>query len=163
MTAITPLQALRRLVDIARLIDADECPELYNQLQGELAVAGAVLAEAEAAQTVPEGWQLVPKKITPAMERAARNSDGRSTGMHVESPFLLWADMLAAAPQPSAGSAAPAGEVVAWRVTGNYTDLPFKDESLADAYLGGLLKSDPDGGYKKTPLVAAITATKEPK
>lgn len=45
MTAITPLQALRRLVDIARLIDADECPEFYNQLQGELVVAGAVLAE----------------------------------------------------------------------------------------------------------------------
>lgn len=43
-TLITPLQALRRLVDIARLIDADECPELYNQLQGELTVAGAVLA-----------------------------------------------------------------------------------------------------------------------
>lgn len=44
MTDITPLQALRRLVDIARLIDADECPEFYNQLQGELTVAGAVLA-----------------------------------------------------------------------------------------------------------------------
>lgn len=45
MTAITPLQALRRLVDVARLIDADECPELYNQFQAELAVAGTVLAE----------------------------------------------------------------------------------------------------------------------
>lgn len=44
MTDITPLQALRRLVDIARLIDADECPEFYNQLQGELVIAGAVLA-----------------------------------------------------------------------------------------------------------------------
>lgn len=44
MSTITPLQALRRLVDIARLIDADECPEFYNQLQGELTVAGAVLA-----------------------------------------------------------------------------------------------------------------------
>lgn len=45
MSAVTPLQALRRLVDVARLIDADECPELYNQLQAELAVAGSVLAE----------------------------------------------------------------------------------------------------------------------
>lgn len=52
MSLPTHAEALRRLVDVARLIDADECPELYNQLQGELAVAGAVLAgpQAEASQ-----------------------------------------------------------------------------------------------------------------
>lgn len=42
---VTPLEALRHLVDVARLIDADECPELYNELQSVLTVAGAVLAE----------------------------------------------------------------------------------------------------------------------
>lgn len=45
MSAVTPLQSLRRLVDVVRLIDADECPELYNQLQAEITVAGAVLTE----------------------------------------------------------------------------------------------------------------------
>lgn len=144
MSALTPLQSLRRLVDVARLIDADECPDLYNQLQAELTVAGAVLADPakqaedfahflsysglsgepadvmekmrrafEAARPVevlgsaPNDWQLVPKKITPFMERAARNSDGRSTGKLLESPSMLWTDMLAAAPLPEAGSVAP--------------------------------------------------------
>lgn len=45
---------------------------------------------------------------------------------------------------------------VAWRVTGNYTDQPFKDESSADAYLSGLLTTDPDGGYMKSPLYPLI-------
>jgi len=46
MSAITMtlLEALRRLVDVARLIDASECGELYNELQGALTVAGTVLA-----------------------------------------------------------------------------------------------------------------------
>lgn len=45
MRSITPLQALRRLVDVARLIDADECPELYNQLQAELGIAYGVMRD----------------------------------------------------------------------------------------------------------------------
>lgn len=55
-------------------------------------------------------------------------------------------------------AATPTGKPVAWRVTGNYTDQPFKDESSADAYMHGLLSSDPDGGYCKTPLYAAAQA-----
>jgi hypothetical protein len=53
---------------------------------------------------------------------------------------------------------AQAAKPVAWRVTGNYTDQPFKDESSADAYLRGLLSSDPDGGYAKSPLYATSPA-----
>lgn len=48
-----------------------------------------------------------------------------------------------------------AQEAVAWRVTGEFTDLPFKDASAADAYISGLLKTHPEGGYKKSPLYAA--------
>ena len=47
------------------------------------------------------------------------------------------------------------GEPVAYRVTGSYTDLPFKDESSAKAYCRGLLSGDPEGGYRITPLYAA--------
>lgn len=43
------------------------------------------------------------------------------------------------------------GEPVAYRVTGSYTDLPFKDESSAKAYCRGLLSGDPEGGYRITP------------
>jgi hypothetical protein len=42
---MTPLEALRRLVDVVRLLDASECGELYNELQGALTVAGTVLAD----------------------------------------------------------------------------------------------------------------------
>ena len=39
--------ALRRLVDVTRLIDAHECGELYNELQSALYVAGEALHEAD--------------------------------------------------------------------------------------------------------------------
>ena len=48
--------------------------------------------------------------------------------------------------------AVPQGEPVAWMVHGNYTRQPFGMLSSAEAYMGGLLKSDPDGGYHIRPL-----------
>ena len=44
------------------------------------------------------------------------------------------------------------GEPVAWMVYGNYTRQPFGMLSSAEAYMRGLLKSDPDGGYHIRPL-----------
>jgi hypothetical protein len=46
---------------------------------------------------------------------------------------------------------------VAYRVTGAYTDCAFTHKSSAEAYLSGLLSSDPDGGYQITGLYAAPT------
>ena len=39
--------ALRKLVDVTRLIDANECGELYNELQSALYVAGEALHDAD--------------------------------------------------------------------------------------------------------------------
>ena len=54
--------------------------------------------------------------------------------------------------------AVPQGEPVAWMVYGNYTRQPFGMLSSAEAYMGGLLKSDPDGGYHIRPLRYATPA-----
>ncbi|BES72213.1 hypothetical protein RE428_32310 [Marinobacter nanhaiticus D15-8W] len=43
-------------------------------------------------------------------------------------------------------------EPVAYRVTGSYTNQPFRDESTARRYCRGLLSSDPEGGYEVEPL-----------
>ena len=51
--------------------------------------------------------------------------------------------------------AVPQGEPVAWMVYGNYTRQPFGMLSSAEAYMRGLLKSDPDGGYHIRPLTYA--------
>lgn len=48
--------------------------------------------------------------------------------------------------------AVPQGEPVAWMVYGNYTRQPFGMLCSAEAYMRGLLKSDPDGGYHIRPL-----------
>ena len=54
--------------------------------------------------------------------------------------------------------AVPQGEPVAWMVYGNYTRQPFGMLSSAEAYMRGLLKSDPDGGYHIRPLRYATPA-----
>ena len=54
--------------------------------------------------------------------------------------------------------AVPQGEPVAWMVYGNYTRQPFGMLSSAEAYMRGLLKSDPDGGYHIRPLYYATPA-----
>lgn len=51
--AVTPLEALRRLYEVARKVDASESGEFDNALQGELAVAESVLRVAAAAPVVP--------------------------------------------------------------------------------------------------------------
>ena len=51
------------------------------------------------------------------------------------------------------------GEPVAWMVYGNYTRQPFGMLSSAEAYMRGLLKSDPDGGYHIRPLRYATPAS----
>ena len=60
--------ALRRLVDVTRLIDTHECGELYNELQSALYVAGEALHEADTnkpADTVdsPEFQALLPDDL----------------------------------------------------------------------------------------------------
>ena len=54
--------------------------------------------------------------------------------------------------------AVPSGEVVAWMVYGNYTRQPFGMLCSAEAYMRGLLQSDPDGGYHIRPLRYATPA-----
>ena len=46
LCTVTPLEALRRLYDVARKVDAKEAGEFETLLQGELAVAEAALREA---------------------------------------------------------------------------------------------------------------------
>jgi hypothetical protein len=59
-------------------------------------------------------------------------------------------------------------EPVAWRVTGPFEDIPFKDKSSAEAYRKGLNDGYGSDAYSVTPLCtappsveAAIEATKE--
>jgi len=44
-STVTPMLALKRLADIVRQLDAAECPALYNQIQGELAVADMMVRD----------------------------------------------------------------------------------------------------------------------
>jgi len=55
--------------------------------------------------------------------------------------------------------AVPQGEPEAYMVYGNYTRQPFRSIESAQAYMGGLLKSDPEGGYHIRPLFYATPAT----
>ena len=54
--------------------------------------------------------------------------------------------------------AVPQGEPEAYMVYGNYTRQPFRSIESAQAYMGGLLKSDPEGGYHIRPLFYATPA-----
>lgn len=179
MSAITPLQALRRLVDVARLIDADECQELYNQLQAELAVAGAVLAEPQPDIHCQEfhelamnyrgalNWGIVNQhyealcnyineRIAPVAAEPAKHADDFAHFLSYSGLSAEPADVLEKMRRAfEAAQPVETQQPVAWRVTGNFTYLPFKNESSADAYMSGLLANDPDGGYKKSPLFAA--------
>lgn len=57
-----------------------------------------------------------------------------------------------------AAHAVPEGEPEAYMVYGNYTRQPFRSIESAQAYIGGLLKSDPEGGYHIRPLFYATPA-----
>jgi len=46
------------------------------------------------------------------------------------------------------------GQPVAYRVTGNYTDTAMTHKSSAESYCRGLLTTDPEGGYRVSPLYA---------
>ncbi len=108
LCTVTPLEALRRLYDVARKVDAHESGEFETLLQGELAVAAAVLAApvvpVAAQPVVPEGWKLVPEAPTPKMVDATWNDslDGMS---HNARNKKIYGAMLAAAPQPAASVA----------------------------------------------------------
>lgn len=194
MTAITPLQALRRLVDVARLIDADECPELYNQIQAELTVAGAVLTEPQQEPVAylqfraAQQWSGIggydiehaewletcqqheigddklpafpvwtyPVSPEPVAAEPVKHTDDFAHFLSYSGLSGEPADVLEKMRRAfEAARPAETQQPVAWRVTGNFTDLPFKNESSADAYMSGLLANDPNGGYKKLPLFAA--------
>lgn len=63
--AVTPLEALRRLYEVARKVDADESQVFDTLLQGELAVAESVLRVAAAAPVATDskhvGWEYCPE------------------------------------------------------------------------------------------------------
>ena len=82
-----------------------------------------------------------------------------SSSVVLKSALLRFLDRLppvAATPAPA--PAVAQGETVAWMVYGNYTRQPFGMLSSAEAYMRGLLKSDPDGGYHIRPLRYATPA-----
>ena len=54
--------------------------------------------------------------------------------------------------------AVPQREPEAYMVYGNYTRQPFRSIESAQSYMGGLLKSDPEGGYHIRPLFYATPA-----
>lgn len=55
---------------------------------------------------VPDGWQLVPKVLTPEMVEATRTAENKYFSMpnaaEIEPDQMFWEAMLAAAPQPPA-------------------------------------------------------------
>lgn len=79
---MTPLDSLRRLVAIVRLIDAKECPELYNQLQGEIAVAERVLAQPFEVVLVYGGGSSTTYKPTFSGSGACGGAAGVSFSIH---------------------------------------------------------------------------------
>lgn len=98
----------------------------------------AVAWPSEAAQPVPEGWQLVPKEPTPEMTTAAMDGvtfDPKLADMFLTGLIANYRKMLAAIP-PSAGSAAPSGEVE------RDAALKFADHIINGIFEGG----DWDGG-----------------
>ena len=83
-----------------------------------------------------------------------------SSSVVLKSALLRFLDRLppvAATPATQAQDV-PSGEVVAWMVYGNYTRQPFGMLSSAEAYMRGLRKSDPDGGYHIRPLTYTTPA-----
>ena len=115
------------------------------------------------ATAVPQGWKLVPIEPTRAMwsavnkldDEMAAGSDG-GKGCSIEQAWNCMLDFAPDAPAPA--PAVAQGETVAWMVYGNYTRQPFGMLSSAEAYMRGLLKSDPDGGYHIRPLRYATPA-----
>lgn len=75
------------------------------------AFAAAIRAESAAPGVVPEGWQLVPKKPTPAMNWKGKNqvwfegADGESFNLNTDEAAEVYIAMLAAAPNPPGGQA----------------------------------------------------------
>lgn len=123
--AVTPLEALQRLIGAASMIDANECKDevIYNVLQGELAVACRVAKELAAAPVVPvaaqpvvpEGWKLVPEEPTLEMFNASAKIDNEmfaGGSSHGADDGQVWAAMYDAAPAAPHIEAQPAGEVV---------------------------------------------------
>ena len=77
MTApVAPMEALKRLRDIVMQLDAAECPALYNQIQGELAVADTILRQAapvaQPAQKVKVVWQVPYGWVNSGIDRVLK-------------------------------------------------------------------------------------------
>jgi len=75
---VAPMEALKRLRDIVLQLDAAECPALYNQIQGELAVAEMVLRQASP----------VAPQSAPATETVARFWGAVEAGSHAPQPAM---------------------------------------------------------------------------
>lgn len=73
--AVTPLEALRRLYEVARKVDASESGKFETLLQGELAVAESVLRDA-AAPVVPVAAQPVAWGLLSIQEPELTNDQG---------------------------------------------------------------------------------------
>ena len=140
------------------------------------------LAYADAAHAVPQGEPVAclvrhrrlrtPRRLAhDGQDHFSEWSDWRPEtlkyGKAVTDPIrnsgpecLFEMQPLYATPTPPANEqAVPSGEVVSWMVYGNYTRQPFGMLCSAEAYMRGLLQSDPDGGYHIRPLRYAAPAS----
>ena len=102
-------------------------------------------------------------EATPAAAPAPASSQDEPFGYFRAEPFG-WTDCAAtdegaiALYERPAAPAVPQREPEAYMVYGNYTRQPFRSIESAQSYMGGLLKSDPEGGYHIRPLFYATPA-----
>ena len=107
---------------------------------------------------------LIESRATPpAAAPAPASSQDEPFGYFRAEPFG-WTDCAAtdegaiALYERPAAPAVPQREPEAYMVYGNYTRQPFRSIESAQSYMGGLLKSDPEGGYHIRPLFYATPA-----
>ena len=126
-------------------------------------------------QQIDEFLEMLAKSPTSARDMVrglfAANEAKAAPASTQDEPFgyfrvdaLGWTDCAAtdegaiALYERPAAPAVPQGEPEAYMVYGNYTRQPFRSIESAQAYMGGLLKSDPEGGYHIRPLFYATPA-----
>lgn len=145
-----------------------EIHEIPADYSGLVWLEGQVRAVARLAQaaTGPQGWTDADSDAARlALELECLLMDTKDLSVvskwwaSANDALELHRQRLAATPAPA--PAVPQGEPVAWMVYGNYTRQPFGMLSSAEAYMRGLLKSDPDGGYHIRPLRYATPAAPE--
>ena len=157
----TELEALKKFTACTRS-HPHEAMAQDCELRTEIARLTNELARLRAAPApaVPQGEPVAAWLKAKIEKHALLAADcPGSSSVVLKSALLRFLDSLPpVAATPATAPAVAQGETVAWMVYGNYTRQPFGMLSSAEAYMRGLLQSDPDGGYHIRPLRYATPA-----